>query len=83
MIFCKSHSNIHSKFISIHGLFKKSKTQIDDGHQEPMANFKVGNFKLKICGQLHEAWTKVKAMKLIIIKGWDKIGITIAFLPSF
>ncbi len=27
-----------------------------------MANFKMSNFKLKICGQLHEAWTKVKTM---------------------
>jgi hypothetical protein len=69
MRFHKSHSSIDSKFISIHGLFKNSKTQIEDGHQEPMANFKMGNLKPKIWNQLHEAWTKVKTMKLIIIKG--------------
>lgn len=36
-----------------------------------MANFKMGikvNLKPKICGWLHEAWIKVKAMKSIIIK---------------
>ncbi len=39
--------------------------------------------KPKICGRLHEAWIKVKAMKSIIIKEWDKIGINRYFLPTF
>jgi hypothetical protein len=48
-----------------------------------MVNLKMGNMKPKICGRLHEAWIKVKAMKSIIIKEWDKIGINRYFLPTF
>jgi hypothetical protein len=56
--------------------------QINDG-QEPIVDFKMGNLKPKICGWLHEAWIDVKAMKSIIIKGWNEISITKVFLLAF
>jgi lysophospholipid acyltransferase (LPLAT)-like uncharacterized protein len=42
-----------------------------------MVDFKMGNMKSKICS------IEVKAMKSIIIKEWDKIGINKPFLPTF
>jgi hypothetical protein len=62
--------------------FQTIRNWIADG-QEPMVEFKMGNMKPKICGWLHEAGKNVKAMKSIIIKEWDKIGITKSFLPTF
>jgi hypothetical protein len=56
--------------------FQTIKDRIDDGH-EPMVDFKIGNMKSKIFP------IEVKAMKSIIIKEWDKIGINKSFLPTF
>lgn len=55
--------------------FQTIKDRIDDGH-EPMVDFKMDNMKSKFCP------IEVKAMKSIIIKEWDKIGINKSFLPT-
>jgi len=39
----------------------------------------MNNFKPKMCSWLHVAWMKVKEVKSILVKGWDKTRITRAF----
>ena len=43
----------------------------------------MSNLKPLICEWLHNAWTQVKNMQDMIIKGWDKCGIDKAFIPEF
>lgn len=51
------------------------KEYIDNG-QEPCVDFKMNNFKQKMCSWLHATWTKVKEMRNMIIKGCNKIRLT-------
>ncbi len=43
-----------------------------DNEQKPYVNFKINKPKQKMCNQLHATWMKVKDMKSMIMKGWDK-----------
>jgi hypothetical protein len=50
--------------------------------REPLIDFKMNNLKPQICGWLYST-TEVHGMVGMIIKGWEKIGITKAFTPYF
>jgi hypothetical protein len=54
-----------------------------DNGQEPCVDFKMSNFKPKVCTWLHVAWMKVKDMMNMIVKGWDKTWFTKTFKPNF
>jgi hypothetical protein len=58
------------------------KEYIDNG-QEPCVDFKMSSFKQKMCSWLHVAWTKVKEMRNMIIKGCNKIRLTKALKLDF
>ncbi len=55
-----------------------------DNEQKSCVNFKINKPKQKMCNQLHATWMKVKGMKSMIMKGWDKkLLITRAFKFNF
>jgi hypothetical protein len=51
------------------------KQQIYNG-KEPFIDLKMNNLKPQICGWLHSTWTQVQGMDGMIVKGWEKTGIT-------
>ena len=58
------------------------KDQIDRGI-EPEIDFWMSNLKPRLCEWLHLAWNEVKAMKSVVVKGWDLTSLTRAFDSSF
>ncbi len=58
------------------------KEHINNG-QEPCVDFKMNNLKPRMCSWLHVTWMKVKEVKNMIVKGWDKTRITRAFGIEF
>jgi hypothetical protein len=43
----------------------------------------MSNLKPQICGWLISTWTQVQGMDGMIVKGWEKSGITKAFTLDF
>lgn len=43
----------------------------------------MSNLKPRLCSWLYAAWHEVSQIRDTIVKGWDKTGITRAFLPNF
>ena len=58
------------------------RTQIEGG-KDGDVDLRMSNLKPLICEWLHNAWTQVKNMQDMIIKGWDKCGIDKAFIHEF
>jgi hypothetical protein len=57
-------------------------TQIEGGIKGDV-DLRMSNLMPLICEWLHNAWTQVKNMQDMIIKGWDKCGIDKAFIHEF